>query len=38
MGNIMVQATLADHTVGDIWEMRQIIANSITLKTFYPKS
>jgi hypothetical protein len=33
----MVQAALADHVVSDIWEMRKIIANSITLKTFQPE-
>lgn len=37
IGNIMVQAALADHVVSDIWEMRKIIANSITLKTFQPE-
>jgi rhamnulokinase len=37
IGNIMVQAALADHVVSDIWEMRKIIANSITLKTFKPE-
>ncbi|MBQ5970860.1 MAG: rhamnulokinase [Prevotella sp.] len=37
IGNIMVQAALADHVVSNIWEMRKIIANSITLKTFQPE-
>lgn len=36
LGNIMLQAKAAGE-VGDIWEMRHIIANSIELKTFEPK-
>ena len=38
MGNIMVQATLADHAVADIWEMRRIIANSVSLKEYKPNN
>ena len=36
IGNIMLQAK-ADGVVGDIWEMRAIIADSIELKTFEPQ-
>ena len=36
IGNIMLQAK-ASGTVKDIWEMRQIIANSLELKRFEPQ-
>lgn len=36
LGNVMLQAKAAGE-VGDIWEMRKIIANSIELKQFDPK-
>ena len=36
IGNIMLQAK-ASGAVKDIWEMRQIIANSLELKRFYPE-
>lgn len=36
LGNIMVQAK-ASGMVGDVWEMRSIIANSLTLKEFVPQ-
>ena len=35
LGNIMLQAK-ASGEVGDVWEMREIIANSIDLKPFHP--
>lgn len=35
LGNIMLQAKAAG-AVGDVWEMRKIIANSIELKQFTP--
>ena len=37
IGNIMLQAK-ASGLVKDIWEMRQIIANSLELKTFEPQN
>ena len=37
IGNIMLQAK-ASGTVKDIWEMRQIIANSLKLKRFEPQN
>ena len=37
IGNIMLQAK-ASGLVNDIWEMRQIIANSLELKTFSPQN
>ena len=36
IGNIMLQAKAAG-LVGDIWEMRRIIANSLELKEFLPQ-
>lgn len=36
MGNIMLQAK-ADSAVGNIWQMRKIIANSIELRRFEPE-
>jgi rhamnulokinase len=36
IGNIMLQAKAAG-LVGDIFEMRSIIANSIELKTYMPQ-
>ena len=36
IGNIMLQAKAA-HLVGDIWEMRHIIANSLELVKYEPK-
>ena len=36
IGNIMLQAKAAG-MVGDIWEMRRIIADSLELKRFYPQ-
>ena len=36
LGNIMLQAK-ADQKVGDIWDMRRVIAQSITLKEYQPK-
>ena len=36
LGNIMIQAKTA-HMVSDIWEMRQIIANSIELVKYEPQ-
>ena len=36
IGNIMLQAK-ASGIVGDIWEMRRIIARSITMKRFVPQ-
>ena len=36
IGNIMLQAK-ASGLVKDIWEMRQIIANSLELKKFEPQ-
>lgn len=36
IGNIMMQAKAA-REVSDIWQMRQIIANSIELKAFHPQ-
>ena len=36
IGNIMLQAK-ASGDVKDIWEMRQIIANSLELKKFEPQ-
>ena len=36
LGNIMLQAK-ASGLVKDIWEMRQIIANSLELKKFEPQ-
>ena len=36
IGNIMMQAK-ASGEVKDIWEMRQIIANSLDLKQFHPQ-
>jgi rhamnulokinase len=35
IGNIMLQAKAA-HLVNDIWEMRQIIANSLKLVKYEP--
>ena len=37
IGNIMLQAK-ASGAVGDIWEMRRIIANSIEIKKYEPKN
>lgn len=36
LGNIMVQAKAAGE-VGDLWEMRKVIANSLDLKKFEPQ-
>lgn len=36
LGNVMLQAK-ADGAVGDIWDMRRVIAGSITLREFQPK-
>ena len=36
LGNIMIQAQSAG-LVNDIWQMRQIIANSIPLATYTPQ-
>ncbi|MBQ2403138.1 MAG: rhamnulokinase, partial [Prevotella sp.] len=36
LGNIMVQAK-AVGMVGDIWEMRKIIADSLSLKEYMPQ-
>ena len=35
LGNIMLQAK-ANGGVGDIWDMRHVIAQSITLKEYQP--
>ncbi len=37
IGNIMMQAKVAG-LVGDRWEMRRIIGNSITVNTYYPNN